>query len=161
MRKCTVGGEDRQLAGSRAVQLAVDADDVAQVEALGQLPVLLADLLLADEHLDRAGPIVDVDEHRLAGRRRRTMRPAARTLGPCCGACAAASARLQDRDFIFPSGIAPIGMWPSNRPPQGSTPKLLDLAEFFPAGGLQGGSADQCCSSVSEGFFCGAHLSAG
>ena len=32
-------GEDRQLAGLGAPQLAVDADDVAQVEALGQCPV--------------------------------------------------------------------------------------------------------------------------
>ena len=58
-------GEDRQLAGLRAAQLAIDADDVAQVEALGQRPVV-ADLLLADEELDLAGPVADVDEPQLA-----------------------------------------------------------------------------------------------
>ena len=58
-------GEDRQLARLRAPQLAVDADDVAQVEALGELPVV-ADLLLADEELNLAGPVADVDEDQLA-----------------------------------------------------------------------------------------------
>ena len=59
-------GEDRQLAGLRALQLAVDADHVAQVEALGQRPVVLADLAAADEELNLAGPIADVDEDQLA-----------------------------------------------------------------------------------------------
>ena len=59
-------GEDRQLAGLRAAQLAIDADDVAQVEELGQSPVLLADLRLADEKLDPTGPVLDVHEPQLA-----------------------------------------------------------------------------------------------
>ena len=59
-------GEDRQLAGLGALQLAIDADQVAQVEALGQGPVLVADLAAADEQLDLAGPVADVDEDQLA-----------------------------------------------------------------------------------------------
>ena len=59
-------GEDRQLAGLGAPQLAVDADDVAQVEVAGQRKALVADLLLADEQLDLAGPVLDVDEPQLA-----------------------------------------------------------------------------------------------
>ena len=58
-------GEDRELAGLRAAQLAVDADDVAQVEALGERPVV-ADLLLTDEELNLAGHVADIDELQLA-----------------------------------------------------------------------------------------------
>ncbi len=60
-------GEDRQLARLGVLQFAVDADQVAQVEALGQRPILLAHLLLADEQLDFAGPIADIGEDQLAG----------------------------------------------------------------------------------------------
>ena len=67
VRKCRLVGEDRQLAGLGALQLAVDADDVAQVEALGQGPVLVAHLALADQHLDPSGPVADVEEDQLAG----------------------------------------------------------------------------------------------
>ena len=59
-------GEDRELAGFGAAELAVDADDVAQVEALGEWPIV-ADLLLADEELDLARHVADVDEDELAG----------------------------------------------------------------------------------------------
>ena len=59
-------GEDRQLALHGPLQLAVDADDVAQIEALGQGEVLLAHLVLADHHLDRAGPVADLQPVDLA-----------------------------------------------------------------------------------------------
>ncbi len=60
-------GENRQLARVRAAQPAVDADDVAQVELPGQLERLFADLFLADEQLDVARPVADVDEDQFAG----------------------------------------------------------------------------------------------
>ena len=62
-----VGGKDGQLAHLGAAQLAIDADQVAQVELLGQFPVLLAHLLHADRHLDASGPVVQVEEDQLAG----------------------------------------------------------------------------------------------
>ena len=57
--------EDRELARLRAAQFAVDADHVAQVEALGQLPAV-ADLLQADEKLNLAGHVADVGEDQFA-----------------------------------------------------------------------------------------------
>src|SRR5450755_2124364 len=59
-------GEDGKLAGLGAAQLAVDADDVAEVETLGELPAV-ADLFLADEELELARHVADVDEEKLAG----------------------------------------------------------------------------------------------
>ena len=50
----------------RLAQSAIDADKVAQIEFLGQLPALFADLLLAEHDLHSAGPVPDVDEKRLA-----------------------------------------------------------------------------------------------
>jgi hypothetical protein len=58
-------GEDGKLAGFRAAELAVDADDVAQIEALRKLPIV-AHLLLAYEQLDLAGHVADVDELQLS-----------------------------------------------------------------------------------------------
>ena len=42
-------GEDRQLARLGALQLAVDADQIAQIKAFGQGPILLAHLSAADK----------------------------------------------------------------------------------------------------------------
>ena len=67
VRKWTSRGEDRQFADLRAAQLAVDADQVAQVELLRQFPVLLAHLVHADRHLDAAGPVVQIEEDQLPG----------------------------------------------------------------------------------------------
>src|SRR5262249_24902004 len=55
-------GEDRQIAGAGMAQRAVDAQQVAQVEPLGQGPAGLADLVLADHHLDLAGPVAELEE---------------------------------------------------------------------------------------------------
>ena len=65
VRKCSCSAKIVSSPVFVRLQLAVDADDVAQVEALGQCPVV-ADLLLADEELDLAGPVADVDELQLA-----------------------------------------------------------------------------------------------
>ena len=51
-------GEDRHLAGLRLAEPAVDADEVAEVEAVDDLPGLGADLLLAEHDLDPAGAVV-------------------------------------------------------------------------------------------------------
>ena len=61
-----VRGEDGQLADVRPLQLAVDADQVAQIELLGKLPVLFADLVHADGDLNPAGPVVQFEEPQLA-----------------------------------------------------------------------------------------------
>ena len=60
-------GKDRQFADLCADQLAVDADQVAQVELLRQLPMLLAHLLHADGHLDASRPVVQIEEDQLPG----------------------------------------------------------------------------------------------
>src|SRR3990172_2781994 len=57
-------GEDGEFAGHGAAELAVDADDVAQVKALDELPIV-SDLLLSDEELDLPGHVADVDKLQL------------------------------------------------------------------------------------------------
>ena len=47
-RNVSAVGEDGRLAGPRLAEVAVDAEQVAEVEVLGQRPARLADLLLAD-----------------------------------------------------------------------------------------------------------------
>ena len=59
--------EDGHLAGLRIAEPAVDADDVAQIEAIDDLPNLGADLLLAEHDLDPTGAIDEVYEHEAAG----------------------------------------------------------------------------------------------
>ena len=59
--------KDRELAGLRPLQLAIDTDDVPQVEALGQVPVLFADLVAADEQLDLPRPIADLEKNQFSG----------------------------------------------------------------------------------------------
>ena len=77
-------GEDRQLALHGSLELAVNADDVAEVEALGQGEVLVADLALADHHLNGAGPIADLQPMGLARGPPQDDSPAPhRTFGPC------------------------------------------------------------------------------
>ena len=56
---------DRDLAGLGLAQLAGGADDVAEVEQLGQGP-LLGQQALAQAHLDRAGAVAQGDEDQLA-----------------------------------------------------------------------------------------------
>ncbi len=60
-----LAGKDRKLARLRAAQLAVDANDVAQIKALHQRPII-SNLLLSDEKLNLARHIADVDELELA-----------------------------------------------------------------------------------------------
>src|SRR4051812_41343498 len=60
-------GKDGQLAGLRKGELAIHADDIAQVKLLGESPAFVADLCLADQELQVAGPILNVDELQLAG----------------------------------------------------------------------------------------------
>ena len=55
-------GEDGQLAGLGVSERAVHADQVAQVQQLGEVPGLVADLLLADEDLDALGPVAELEE---------------------------------------------------------------------------------------------------
>ena len=56
------GGEDGELAGLGESQRPVDADQVAEVEQIHQLPGRVAHLLLADEDLDPLGPVADLEE---------------------------------------------------------------------------------------------------
>jgi len=46
--------------------LAVDSDQIGQIELAGQRKSFLADLLLADEQLDSARPVLDVHKPQLA-----------------------------------------------------------------------------------------------
>src|SRR5204863_10194779 len=55
-------GEDGQLARPGVTEPAVDTDQIAEVEELSELPAQLADLLLADEDLDAAGPVAEFEE---------------------------------------------------------------------------------------------------
>ena len=50
-------GEHRRLAAPRLAESAFDAEQIAEVEKLRQLPADLADLLLADHHLNAAGQV--------------------------------------------------------------------------------------------------------
>ena len=60
-----LGGEDGQLASLGQTQAAIDTDDVAHVEFADELPVFLADLVLAQHHLNRAGPVTDLKKRDL------------------------------------------------------------------------------------------------
>ena len=77
VRKCSFSAKMVSSPVLRALQFAVDADHVAQVEPLGQRPILLAHLVHADRHLDAAGPVAQFEEDQLAWPRCSTMRPAA------------------------------------------------------------------------------------
>ncbi len=59
-------GEDRQLTGARAAQLAIDTNQVPQVDAVGQLPPAFAHLLLTDEQLDLTGLVAQIQEFQFA-----------------------------------------------------------------------------------------------
>jgi hypothetical protein len=57
---------ERQLAALRHVEVAVDADDVTDVEVLDPPERLLAEDVDAGVGLDRSGQVADVEEGRLA-----------------------------------------------------------------------------------------------
>ena len=54
--------KDRDLAGFCAAQGALDADDVAEVKAIRQVPACLANLFLADEQLNLPRLITNINE---------------------------------------------------------------------------------------------------
>ncbi len=58
--------EDGHLAGVGQAQRAVDADDVAQVEVLDQLPLLFGNVGLGDHQLNAAGGVLQVIELELS-----------------------------------------------------------------------------------------------
>ncbi len=124
-------GEDRQLAGLGALQLAFDADQIAQVEALGHGPVLIADLVAADEHLDLAGPIANIEEDQLASLALQHDPAGRADLGAMrCSACRplrpAASVTISPsrRESSQSTGGRRSGC------PQGSTPSSWSLAQL-------------------------------
>jgi hypothetical protein len=59
-------GENRELACFGTAKRAVDSNQVAEVEALDQFPIFGTNLILANEQLNSAGPILDVDKLELA-----------------------------------------------------------------------------------------------
>jgi hypothetical protein len=65
--KLEVRHEHGHLAGLRPAEPAIHADDVAEVEAVDDLPNLGADLLLAEHQLDPAGAVMEIDEHEAPG----------------------------------------------------------------------------------------------
>ena len=60
--------ENRDLACLCPPQLPIDADDVAEVKALGELPIVVTDLVLADKQLYLTRCVLDIDKPQLAGR---------------------------------------------------------------------------------------------
>jgi len=136
-------GEDAQLARLRVPQLAVDTDDVAQVETLGQGPVLGPDLRLADEHLDSAGPVLDVHEDQLAGPALQEDPPGRPHLG------AALLGRPADRalsgrrelDLVLPRADVGNGHVAVEAAAPRVDVQLLDLAELVAARRLKHGAA--------------------
>ena len=59
-------GKDRQLAGRVRLQLSVHADDVSEVDAPHELPIIFSDLIAAGEDLDATTPVLDVQKLQLA-----------------------------------------------------------------------------------------------
>ena len=57
--------ENRQLAGLGLLELSIDADNVPQIQAFHNGPVLLAQEPSGKKQLDAAGPILDVEEPHL------------------------------------------------------------------------------------------------
>ena len=52
--KVQVFDKDRDFTGVRATKSTINADQISEVETVGQLPVLFADLFLADEQTESA-----------------------------------------------------------------------------------------------------------
>ena len=141
VKKRQAFGEDGQLAGPGPLQLAVDADDVAQVEALRQGEVRIADLGLADHDLDRAGPVANLEpvdlarraaEHDAAGRANR----GAVLLGRLTGRTVA---RRLDRDFPFASPNLADGLMPVEALPPRVYSQFLYFAQFIAASRFERG----------------------
>ena len=131
--------EDRQLAGPRPLQLAVGADDVAQVEAPRQRPVRLADLLLADEQLDVARPVADVGKDQLAGGALQHDASGGADLGPALLgwlARLAVADRLDD-DLRLPGADLADGLVAVEAAAPGVEAELADLLELLASGGLE------------------------
>ena len=133
-------GEDRQLARLGPLQLAVDADDVAQVEALGQGEVLVAHLALADHHLDRAGPVADLEPMDLARGTAQHDSPGradlrAMLFGRLAGL--AVAGRL-DGDFAFPGADFADRLMVVEPGAPGIDAQFAYFAQFLASGGFEG-----------------------
>ena len=103
----------------------------------GQFPVRLAHLVLADEELDLAGPVADVDEDQLArlALAGRCVRPRGPWARAARAACPSAQSPTGSTTISFSRArISPIGWWSSNRPPQGSTPSSTGSFRAFRVG---------------------------
>ena len=136
-----VGGEDGQLAHLGAAQLAVDADQVAQVELLGQFPVLLAHLLHADRHLDASGPVVQVEEDQLAGPAQEHDPPRRPDLRPVqFWRLARLGGRLGD-DLVLAGTDFADGRMVVEAVPPGVDAHFLYFAQLHASCGFEGGGA--------------------
>ncbi len=133
-------GKDRQFAFHGAMKFAVHADQVAQIEALGKFPIFIAHLVLADHHLDGAGPIANLQPMDLA-RRTPQYNPSCRSNVGAVLLRRFSSFTLACRfhnNFINP--VADLGN--CLVPIKSGTPRVHTqfsyFAQFIPSGCLQG-----------------------
>jgi hypothetical protein len=117
---------DGQLATPGGAEVPVDADEVPQIEQLGQLPAQLADLLLAQQHLDFARLVPQIEEVQLAlvaSAHDPPRRPDQRQV------------RLAERLGGQLADLAD-GHCPVETPAPGVDAQLLDAVQLFQAGQL-------------------------
>ena len=125
----------------RAAQLAVDADQVAQVELLGQFPVLLAHLVHADRHLDPSGPVVQVEEDQFAGPPQEHDPPRRADLRPMqLGRLAGLGGRFGDDLAVAGADLADGRVIIEAMPP-GVDAHFLYFAQLYAACGFECGGA--------------------
>ncbi len=136
-------GEDRQFAGPRAAQFAVDADQIAQVETLRQGPTLLADLPLAEQYLQLARPVADVEEDRLAGAALEHDAAGGADLRTVLPLVPLALGRRLDDDFAFAGANPGDGLVAVESLPPGVEPELANLLQLLPPRRFQRRSASR------------------
>ena len=114
-------------------QFAVDADDVAQVETLGQGEIRVAHLILADHHLDRAGPVADLEPMDLARRPPQHDSPGRAHLGAALFGGVRSDvlpAPVPQRFRTLWRGFRRSGNDRRTRPPKGQCPFLVFCAAY-------------------------------
>ncbi len=130
-------GENRQLALLRVLQLAFDTDQIAQIEALRQRPVLLPDLLLADIELNLSGPIADVGEDELARVAHEHDAAASTDSRAMLLAVPLPGGRRVSDNFAFAAADFADGLVVVEAAAPGIKAQGLDFSEFFPPRGFQ------------------------
>ena len=135
-----VGREDGQFAALRLLEFAVDADQVAEVDAEREFPGLFGNLVFPDHNLDFAAPILNRPENELSlfalehhATGDADLRAARRDFGARRGAFVFRREfdRFADDDFAFASADVADQRAVVETPAPRIDPHFFDFAQFF------------------------------